>query len=103
LPALSVGTVERCLHFARGFGRGRRASALCDIHEILGAAQERGQIMEEVSSQNSRREEFLDELQSELSDPLHRRLIQVYWGDDPVQSMESELAKILLEVLRRED
>jgi len=60
-------------------------------------------MMEEVSSQNSRREEFLDELQRELSDPLHRRLIQAYRGDDPVQSMESELAKILLEVLRRED
>jgi hypothetical protein len=25
--ALLVGTVERCLHFARGFGRGRRAEA----------------------------------------------------------------------------
>ena len=60
--------------------------------------------MEEVPSKNSRREEFLKELQRELSDPLHRRLIQVYLGDDPpVQSMESELARILLEVLHRED
>jgi len=60
-------------------------------------------MIEEVSSKKSRREEFLDELQRELSDPLHRRLIQAYQGDDPVQSMESELAKILLEVLRHED
>lgn len=59
--------------------------------------------MEEVSSQNSRREEFLDALQRELSDPMHRRLIQAYRGDDPVQSMESELAKTLLEVLHHED
>lgn len=57
---------------------------------------------EEVSSEKSRREEFLDELQREVSDPLHRQLIQAYRGDDPVQSMESELAKILFEVLRGE-
>ena len=60
-------------------------------------------MMDEVSSEKSRREKFLGELQRELSDSLHRRLIQAYRGDDPVQSMESELAKILLEVLRRED
>lgn len=59
--------------------------------------------MEEASSQNSRREEFLDELQKKISNPLHRRLIQAYQGDDPVQSMESELVKILLKVLCRED
>jgi hypothetical protein len=60
-------------------------------------------MMDEVSSEKSRREEFLDELQREVSDPLHRRLIQAYRGDNPVQSMESELAKILFEVLRGED
>lgn len=60
-------------------------------------------MMDEVSSRKSRSQEFLDELQGELSDPLHKRLIQVYQGDDPVQSMESELKQILLEVLRRED
>ena len=59
--------------------------------------------MGEVSSEKSRREEFLDELQRKLMDSLHRRLIQAYRGDDPVQSMEAELATILLEVLRRED
>ena len=60
-------------------------------------------MMDEVSSIKSRSEEFLDELQRELSDPVHKRLIHAYQGDEPVQSMESELAKILLEVLRRED
>jgi Trp operon repressor len=60
-------------------------------------------MMDEISSEKSRREEFLGELQREVSDPLHMRLIQAYRGDNPVQSMESELAKILFEVLRDED
>jgi hypothetical protein len=60
-------------------------------------------MIEEISSEKTRREEFLNELQREVSDPLHRRLIHAYRGDNPVQSMESELAKILLEVLRGED
>ena len=60
-------------------------------------------MIEEISSEKSRCEEFLDELQKEVSDPLHRRLIQAYRGDNPVQSMESELSKILIEVLRGED
>jgi len=60
-------------------------------------------MMDEVSSRESRSDEFLQELQRELSDPLHKRLIQAYQGDDPVQSMESELASILLEILHRED
>jgi len=60
-------------------------------------------MMDQSSSEKSRREEFLDELQREVSDPLHRRLIQAYRGDNPVQSMESELAKILSEVLHGED
>jgi len=57
----------------------------------------------EATSENSSREEYLDELLAELSDPIHKRLIQAYRGDDPVQSVESELGNILLEVLHRED
>jgi len=56
-----------------------------------------------ASSEHSSREEYLDELLAELSSPVHKRLIQAYRGDDPVQSMESELGKILMEVLRREN
>ena len=56
-----------------------------------------------VTSQCSSREEYLDELLAELSDPIHKQLIQAYRGNDPVQSMESELGKILMEVLKRED
>lgn len=57
----------------------------------------------EATSQHSSREEYLDELLAELSDTVHKRLIKAYRVDDPVQSMESELGKILMEVLRRED
>ena len=60
-------------------------------------------MMHDVSSEKSRSEEFLDELQRELSDPLHRLLIKAYKGENPVQSMESELSRILLEVLDLEN
>ena len=58
---------------------------------------------QETISQDRPREKYLDELLAELSDPVHKRLIEAYQGDDPVQSMESELGKILIEVLRCED
>jgi hypothetical protein len=54
-------------------------------------------------SQNSSHEEYVEELLAELSEPVHKRLIQAYLGNNPVQSMESELGKILMEVLNRED
>jgi len=57
----------------------------------------------EATSQHSSCEEYLDELLAELSDPVHKRLIQAYRGNDPVELMESELGKILMEVLYRED
>jgi len=56
-----------------------------------------------TTSQRSSREEYLDELLVEPSDPVHKRLIQAYRGNNPIQSMESELGKILMEVLNRED
>ena len=46
--------------------------------------------------------EFLEELQSMLSDDLHKRLIRAYQGDEPLNSMETELAQILMEVLQHE-
>jgi hypothetical protein len=58
---------------------------------------------DEVLPADCRSEEFLSELLDELSDPVHKRLIEAYQGGDPVHSMEAELGKILLEVLRRED
>jgi hypothetical protein len=63
-----------------------------------------GRYMEDKDSLESRRRnEFLAELLQGVTDPIHRRLIEAYQGDDPVQSMESELCKILMEVLRHED
>ena len=46
---------------------------------------------------------FMEELVAQLSDPIHRRIIQAHHGIDPVQSMESEIGKVLLEALKRED
>ncbi len=53
-------------------------------------------------SQNTQLQMFLEELKQEISNPLHQRLLQVYQGPTPVQSMEAELMKILLEAVQRE-
>lgn len=58
---------------------------------------------EEAIPEKSSREKYLSELLTKLADPIHKRLIEAYQGDDPVQSMETELGKILMEILRRED
>jgi len=42
-------------------------------------------------------------LEAGISDPVHKRLIKAYQGNDPTTSMESELKAILLEILQRED
>jgi len=55
------------------------------------------------STQASRHDEFLTELEASISDPVHKRLIKAYQGNDPTTSMESELKTILLEILQRED
>lgn len=57
----------------------------------------------EVTPQESSEEQYLDELLAQLSDPIHKRLIQAHRSTDPVKSMESELGNILLEVLHSED
>jgi len=55
------------------------------------------------SARTSRHDEFLAELEANIADPVHKRLIHAYRGNDPTASMESELKAILLEVLQRED
>lgn len=60
-------------------------------------------MVEKASSTKARRVEFLEELKAEISNPLHRRVVKAYQGDNPVQAMELELGAILLEVLKRED
>jgi len=56
-----------------------------------------------LDPQDASREKYIGEFLAALSDPIHKRLIQAYQGGDPVQSMESELGKILMEALHRED
>jgi len=52
----------------------------------------------------SHREKYLKQLQEELTDPLHKRIIAAYLKkDDPVASMEAELGGILTDVLTHED
>jgi hypothetical protein len=48
-------------------------------------------------------EKYLKELSDGTQDPIHKRLIAAYQGDDPKQSIEAELGKILTEVMNRED
>ena len=55
------------------------------------------------TSQDSPYRLIVQELLEELSDPVHKQLIQAYQVDDPVRSMEDELGKILMEILNRED
>jgi len=59
--------------------------------------------MAEKNSDLDRRKLFLEEILKELPDPIHKKLIQAYQGDNPVESMESELKKILLGVLQNEN
>jgi len=56
-----------------------------------------------LDPKDSYREKYVEEFLSALSDAVHKRLIQAYQGNDPVESMESELGKILIEALHRED
>ena len=56
-----------------------------------------------IEKSNSHPEKFINELLEELKDPTHKRLIKAYQGSDPLGSMESELGKILMETLQRED
>jgi len=55
------------------------------------------------SEELSKRQELIYEFLSELSDPIHKRVIQSYGGNEPVESMEAELWKIMLEILSDED
>lgn len=48
-------------------------------------------------------QEHIRRFSEQLSDPVHKRLIEAYSGDDPVESMEAELGRVLEEVLSSED
>ena len=55
-----------------------------------------------TDSQHSSVRKHLDNLLNKLPDPVHKRIIRAYRGDNPTKSMESELQQILMEVLSRE-
>ena len=48
-----------------------------------------------------RRQEFLDDILRHLEDPIHKRLLQAYRSDNPVNFMETELGRILKEILEK--
>ncbi len=51
----------------------------------------------------SRLEQYMKELDALTTDPIHKRLIAAYTGDNPKESMELELGKLLSQVVNRED
>lgn len=46
---------------------------------------------------------YLSELDTRLTSPIHKRIIAAYEKSNPVQAMENELGKILLEVLDEDE
>jgi hypothetical protein len=46
---------------------------------------------------------LLRELIKEIDNPVHKRIINSYKNPNPIEVMETELGKILLEVLRNVD
>ncbi len=57
----------------------------------------------ERTAPNTSTDRYRDQFLEELSDAVHRRILAAYRGDAPVESMESELVRIVKEVLDRED
>jgi hypothetical protein len=51
----------------------------------------------------SRLELYLKELEALVKDPIHKRLLAAYTGDEPKESVERELDRLLIEVLKSED
>lgn len=48
-------------------------------------------------------QKYIKDLAEKATDPLHKRLINAYKGDNPKISLENELSQILEEVVSRED
>ena len=53
-----------------------------------------------IDSRRPRKPEFLRELIAYIDDPNHKRVLSAYKLDDPVQSMEAELSRILMEIVK---
>ncbi len=57
----------------------------------------------ETDTAHLRRNQIIDLLVDELTDPVHKRLVRAGKCLDAVAGMEAELSTILLEVLHSED
>jgi len=53
----------------------------------------------EITREHDSCSKYLEELSQGVSDEVHKRLIEAYRGENPVESMESELRKIIMEVV----
>ena len=51
----------------------------------------------------SRLEQYLKDLDNLTTDPVHKLLIAAYKGVHPKESMEQELGRLLMQVVKRED
>lgn len=58
---------------------------------------------EEEKPKDSKIEKYLSEVLEKISTQKHKRIIRAYKGDNPVQSMETELGEIVTEIMNRED
>jgi len=67
----------------------------------LGKGVDRKMKMEKPAAESAGHE-YVEQFLEQLSDPIHKRLIEAYSGDDPVESMETELGRVLEEVLDNE-
>jgi len=50
-----------------------------------------------ISKIDDKKQQLLRDLIDHISDPIHRRIIEAYEFDRPLESIESEFIKILLE------
>ena len=54
-------------------------------------------------AETSRLDLYLEELKALVTDPIHQTLISAYTGDRPKESVELELDRLLIDVIRSED
>ena len=58
--------------------------------------------MNETKLKDSQQEKHLAEILEILTGPFHIRIIEKYQSDDPVQTMETELGEIIMEIINYE-
>jgi hypothetical protein len=53
-----------------------------------------------ISSPTSKKVEFLKDLIAHIEEPDHKRILKAYNPDAPVESLEAELSRILMEIVK---